>query len=522
MSLFCIHINWLNNQHLASFESLKQLATILSRDKLKNLQIIGEGSDHSSMFEQFYDALQHDQLQNDAQAAALLYDRPATHPPYYMLKTRLFDRMLDTLFLIDTNQANMSTYQKAYHDCYRNAAAVRLLIGRGARQVAVPLAEKTLKKASKFEFIDIVLNLAKDLRMHYGNIIGDHKKYQYYHQLVQQYRDIYLAELLAEEYYTEMAIHFARSRATKIEVLEMAEDYAEKLKKLQPKYASYRFNLLAYSVQVFCCEIANDYQRMLPVCQDALAFFQSRKALGSIATIFNFQIKQVVAYLQLKAYDQAEAAVKACLEITPEGSSNWYMALYYQVLIYFRSQKYQEALPVYLEAVEHPSFKRQYTHIVENWRIYEAFVHYFISVGKISSDTVRQPKKFRLSRFLNEVPTYSKDKRGTNISILILQILFLLDQQKYNGIIDRVEALKTYSHRYLRKDDTFRSNCFIKMLLQLPQADFHPVGIKRKAQPYLDKLQSVPLEMASQSAEVEIVPYERLWKFVLESLNKKS
>ena len=130
-------------------------------------------------------------------------------------------------------------------------------------------------------------------------------------------------------------------------------------------------------------------------------------------------------------------------------------------------------------------------------------------------------KKIRVNKFLNEVPIYSKDKRGTNITILILHILFLLQQGKYGVIIDRMESLKTYAHRYLRKDDTYRSNCFIKMLMQLPAADFHKQGVIRKAQKYWEKLQAVPLEVANQSAEIEIVPYEMLWEFVLESLDNR-
>ena len=81
-----------------------------------------------------------------------------------------------------------------------------------------------------------------------------------------------------------------------------------------------------------------------------------------------------------------------------------------------------------------------------------------------------------------------------------------------------MEALKTYSHRYLRKNDTFRSNCFINMLLQLPLANFNKIALKRKANKYWEKLRSLPLEEAKQSVEIELVPYEKLWEYVLEAV----
>nr|MBX2875750.1 hypothetical protein [Saprospiraceae bacterium] len=86
---------------------------------------------------------------------------------------------------------------------------------------------------------------------------------------------------------------------------------------------------------------------------------------------------------------------------------------------------------------------------------------------------------------------------------------------------DKMESLQAYTHRYLREDDTYRSNCFIKMLLCLPAASFHKKAVLRKADKYWKKLQSKPIEQANQSAELEIVPYEMLWEFVLEGLDEK-
>lgn len=116
------------------------------------------------------------------------------------------------------------------------------------------------------------------------------------------------------------------------------------------------------------------------------------------------------------------------------------------------------------------------------------------------------------------MPIYRQDKRGANISILILQILFLLHQKKYNAIIDRAESLRQYTYRYLRRDDTFRSHCFIRMLLTLPECSFNKTAVLRKADKYWQQLQAMPLNVAKQSAEIEIVPYETLWEFVLEEL----
>jgi len=81
-----------------------------------------------------------------------------------------------------------------------------------------------------------------------------------------------------------------------------------------------------------------------------------------------------------------------------------------------------------------------------------------------------------------------------------------------------MESLNVYCHRYLRKDDTFRSNCFIKMLIVLPNAHFNKIAAIRKTEKLRNRLAEQPLETANQSSELEIIPYELLWELVLEIL----
>ena len=130
-------------------------------------------------------------------------------------------------------------------------------------------------------------------------------------------------------------------------------------------------------------------------------------------------------------------------------------------------------------------------------------------------------RKFSVNKFLNDTPIFSKDKRGLNIPILIAQILFLIHQKKYDKVIDRIDAIERYCTRYLRKDDTFRSNCFIKMLLQIPVSGFHKNGLERRASRYYKELLSNPIEVSNQSHDVEIIPYEDLWELALNSLETK-
>jgi hypothetical protein len=152
------------------------------------------------------------------------------------------------------------------------------------------------------------------------------------------------------------------------------------------------------------------------------------------------------------------------------------------------------------------------------WKIYEAYTHFLTRIRR--ADRLPAPK-FKMARFLNEIPVFSKDRRGMNIPVLIVQILSDIVEKRYDSILDRVEAIEKYTARYLKKDEHFRSNCFLKMLVQIPEAAFHREGAARKAERYRTQLRQMPMEIANQSHEIEIIPYEDLWEMILDSLPKQ-
>jgi len=89
-------------------------------------------------------------------------------------------------------------------------------------------------------------------------------------------------------------------------------------------------------------------------------------------------------------------------------------------------------------------------------------------------------------------------------------------------IIDKLDALNMYSHRYLRSDSTFRSNCFIKMLAKLPDADYHPIRWERYVKKYRQRLDEHPFELSYHNLDLEVIPFETLYDLVLEMLGKKN
>lgn len=502
-------------------DELKLLINTVSRQKVRQIEIIGNDRNPNSLLNRLYDGIHDGRISSDQVAIEELFDGGKNSVGYLnRLKRQLKERLYNTLFLIDNNLSSYSDLQTAYYSCYKNLSAIKILIGKQNRQGALPLAIKTLKVSQKYEFTDITLAIAKELRLHFGTLIGDKKKFDKYNAIVKEYSKIYEAELLAEEYYSAITVHFVNSAAIKKEIIVYADNLIEDLLERGKSTSSYWFNYVTYITLIIRYEIVNDYEQVIDICQKAMGYFESKKHLASNRTLFNFQYKTLGGHIKLKHYQEGLEKIYNCIDLTLEGSINWYSSLHYLMILSYHSKTLSEAFSTYYLATSHSNFKVYFKNLSEIWRIHEAFVHFFIITKRIKKDQEELPK-FRISKFLNEVPIFSKDKRGNNITVIILQILFLLQQKKYGAIIDKMESLQTYTHRYLRQDDTFRSNCFIKMLLCLPAASFHKKAVLRKADKYWKKLQTMPIEKANQSAEMEIVPYEMLWEFVLEGLDEK-
>jgi hypothetical protein len=230
-----------------------------------------------------------------------------------------------------------------------------------------------------------------------------------------------------------------------------------------------------------------------------------------------FALNQMVACMHLGDYASGEANAQRCLGYLTEGSNNWMIFLEYFFLLCMHTGNYTRAEEVYHQVTSHPRFGSLDSARAEKWRIFDAFLHY---MRQDASDSSSESRRFHLHKFLNEVPIYSKDKRGLNISILILQILYLLDRKDWNGIIGRTESLKVYASRHLKRDDTFRSNCFVKMMLTMEKKDFDREETSRIAGKYFSKLQSSRFDYRGDLGSLEVIPYERLWENVLSRLKQ--
>ena len=455
-------------------------------------------------WEELWEQLEDGQLNSDEEARRHFYGDDRFGQRYlYDMKNELHERLVNTL-LCQSSLNTDSPALMAMSECTKELALIQQLRGRGQSRVAARLAERTLRKAIKYQFTELVVSLLRVLYQFHALMGDDDRRYRHYRQLLTDYEKRRDQEWLIEEMFLTISRQQNRSK-TVAGMVEKAKGYLPEIRSVMKKYPeSHRIHLLGYSVLVNYFILSHQHGEVIATCREALLFFEGLPYPAPLATLFSFTYRMIPSLIHLQRYTDAQDTITEAAKLMKPGIHNWFAIQFYQIVLGFFAGKYELS---YQTLQEIRKYKLRQGTLREQLLIAEAYVVFFQRAGMIDAP----PLRFRMARFLNEVPTFSKDKRGMNINILILQILFLLLNQQYNRIIDRMEALAMYSRRYLRRDEHFRSNCFIKLLLLLPKNHFNRRRLESMAAPLLEKLRTVPI---LADYDVEIVPYLTLWEIV--------
>ena len=80
-----------------------------------------------------------------------------------------------------------------------------------------------------------------------------------------------------------------------------------------------------------------------------------------------------------------------------------------------------------------------------------------------------------------------------------------------------IDRLKNYANRQLKKEEYFRLIQFIRLLQQLSKAEYKLESLSN-TEKYLNRLEDTPFCYRGLLSELEIIPYEQLWKIIVSRL----
>jgi len=144
-------------------QQLQTLISLLTKQKINQIEILTEDVKLSEKSRSLYDGVLSGEFLSDDDAALSLYGSTKQNPAYRKLKYRLKQRLINTVFFIDSQKYSRSAYEKALTQAYKNWAASKIIQRKGLNSLHVQISEVVLKQTLNFHIIELSLLISQEI-----------------------------------------------------------------------------------------------------------------------------------------------------------------------------------------------------------------------------------------------------------------------------------------------------------------------------------------------------------------------
>ena len=426
-------------------------------------------------------------------------------------------RLLNSVLFIDTSLPEFNDYNRALVVLNQELAIAKTLFYRGARQSFLELAERIIAMAQKFEFVNLVfdaLSLCKTATIFYPQ----HKKeYLRYQELFGIYKQAYYEEIMAKEAYEALIMPLTNKKGLKKKFADLARQLLAPLHPIAANNQFTQFQHYYRLLSIYTDTLEHNWDNALVTARSASVFFKT-KTFQPTGIMLGFAIQEAGCLIMLGKSGEAGEVLQNMMIEANDGMPTWFKIRELSVVNAFYSSNYASAWETVKTTLRHPRFSSISAMDQEYWRLYQGYLYFLAKTGALhlSPREKGDIEKFRLSSLLNNLPLFSLDKRGANIPLLIVQVLFLLLEDRHDDFDNRVEALRKYRQRNLDpENEHFRTTCFIRLVELIIKNGYRLPAIQEEAAPLLEKMASVSVDLLDRSYELEVLPYERQWQWIV-------
>lgn len=459
---------------------LNELIGVISRKKISDTDIFDTIviEDNDPQY-QLYVGLKKGIFQTQEEAAEVIYNSSPNDNSFKKIKSRLKQRLIDVVFSLDLSKDGWSSeYQRASQEVTRAVAQVRLLIQHGAVIVAKEQAQRLLTLSIKHSLTESAVILSRLLRNRTA-LSGDIKLQRYYADIHKKYKDILNAEERCEAIMDEFAVVFAASTDDHPEMIPVMRQWSEEIAQLRDEYPSFLINMHYYRIHIYTAHVSRDYEKAIQFGRAAIEYLAEHPDFSSKVRIAEFTHGVMNALYPLGKFDEAEKIAPLCFENYIPFSNNWYSFIVQYFTLALHSANYVKAAEIFRMAAG-KELKMLPKHKQEEWKLYAGYLLYlhqieYISLSDDDLDMVRHLFKREKFSFIHnyDLEVYTKDKTGLWIMVLILELLYTIEDGKANRVLALQEKLRLYYFRALKPNLYPRANAFFHIVHILLQKEFN-------------------------------------------------
>lgn len=502
-------------------QELKEVIDIVFDKRLGKIETLNKvHSNNNLLYLRLLRGIRSGKFRSDDEAANELYNTDGKNRGFQRMKDRFRNKLYTTALFVEPRQKTRNSNISNLFYCYKNLVVSKLLLTIGARSAGIRLISLVLSKALIFEFYEIVIECSLRLRRD-SMLSGNVKKYEQYKKIFNDSIELLQSEALAEDIYNSVSIHLNLSKSVSQELITKAKWAYEEIDKILVKCSSFIIKQNEYYIKSTYFELAGDYEKAIEICLGYEKYLLDSPIFYSKSRQANVLTEQTACYLHMKKIEKATEAANKAIELQTVGSENWYTALELKFLIHMNIRNITELCKIYLEASSHPRFQHIRENKMESWKIFAGYLWFVLKLNNredLINEVFSGEQDFKLGRMMNDVPHYSKDKKGYNVALIILQILVMLLREDFTKITALIESLQSYAYRNLKVDDAQRSHYFIKLIIMLEKNSFNPRIAQKKSIKLMERLKAQSVNFNATQTRMEIIPYEELWDMIIEIL----
>ncbi|WP_210489125.1 hypothetical protein [Rufibacter aurantiacus] len=450
-------------------------------------------------------------ITDEESAKAILYGNNDERDGLKMIKSRLRKKLMNQLFLMDDRREGLPASHSVEQNCLAKFYQARVLMDAGGNDIALPLLKQVLAKTVEYDFNYISSICLRLILQSCVNL----KEKTFFYKALKQLNELapkVTADQESELLFLQANIELSNSVVARKNYLKKIDEVLDKMLSLWQQALTFETFHNYYRLSIWSHELTGDFDKIVLVTNMSEKVLQEYKFVANRIDIRFNKFIQVYAHLRAKKLEEGLILANTYLPLFSTSSNNWFAYMENYTLLAIHAKKYEVAHMLLHQVQENPFIKKINKLAQERWTLLEAYLQ-FIAPQKES------PLKWK--SLVQNAPSYSKDKEGFNVAILILQVMYYLEIVDFEALEYRVDSLKKYAQHHFKDSFSERSRIFFKLLTVLVRSNFEYSTTHKKGHYLYHKLQKTPTP-GDAYAEIEIIPYEHLWEFILERIKRSA
>ncbi len=433
---------------------------------------------------------------------------------FWQLRARLQGKLLNHLYFLDHDDPRYPVGRRHEMAIWQMLHQATVLQAEGEYTLATQRLRRCLLLAERDDYLHYALWAARLLRALYANQ-GQAAAYQALARTCAQLQQRLNWEEEAETLHLDIRSAIVSTVTAKRALLPVLPTIIGQLESLHARAQTFNTATYLYRARLTQQEMLGNFPEILRITQQATEQLRAGELNERRFDVRYNHFMTVYAYLRSR---QPERGLELAAEFEQDfhpSSNNWFAFEENHVLLALHAGRYALAQTLLATVFKNPFYQKQRAAGQQRWELYRAYADFLLPAAGGSAPRAAAS----VAQWALQLPDFNRDKRGYHVAILILQLLYFLRRRRLDEVMVRLERLRKYQQLHLREDDTLRSRLFLRLLALLPEKNFNPRACAERGQNLLAKLREAP-QPGEAYAQIEVVPYEKLWELTLQLLQQ--